>query len=75
MIVEKRIAAFEQLGFGMFVHFGLYSVMGKGEWAKHILNIPWDEYLKTRDNFSPKTTWAEEQLPPRLLTGRLEKQS
>lgn len=60
MIVEKRIAAFEQLGFGMFVHFGLYSVMGKGEWAKHILNIPWDEYLKTRDNFSPKTTWAEE---------------
>ena len=26
--VEK----FEKLGFGLFVHFGLYSVLGKGEW-------------------------------------------
>ena len=26
------IEKFEKLGFGMFVHFGLYSVIGKGEW-------------------------------------------
>ena len=34
MIVKKYIQDFEKLGFGMFVHFGLYSVLGKGEWAK-----------------------------------------
>ena len=60
MIIEKRIKEFEKLGFGMFVHFGLYSVIGKGEWVKHILNIPWCEYLKTLDNFAPKINWAAE---------------
>lgn len=60
MIIEERIKNFEKLGFGMFVHFGLYSVIGKGEWAKHSLNMPWEEYLKTLDSFCPKENWAEE---------------
>ena len=60
MIIEKRIKEFEKLGLGMFVHFGLYSVIGKGEWAKHNLNIPWEQYLKTLDSFAPKNNWAEE---------------
>ena len=34
MIVKQYIKDFEQLGFGMFVHFGLYSRLGKGEWAR-----------------------------------------
>ncbi len=33
LVPEKRIAAFEKLGFGMFVHWGLYSQKGKGEWV------------------------------------------
>ena len=28
----QYIADFENLSFGLFVHFGLYSVLGKGEW-------------------------------------------
>ncbi len=60
MIVEKRIKEFEKLGFGMFVHFGIYSVLGMGEWAKRHLNISWDEYLKNFDSFDPKKDWAEE---------------
>ena len=60
MIVEKRIKEFEKLGFGLFVHFGLYSVIGKGEWAKDQLNIPWEEYLKAMDTFCPKENWAQE---------------
>lgn len=31
-IPAKYIADFEQLGFGMFIHWGLYSQLGKGEW-------------------------------------------
>ena len=39
MIIKQYIKDFENLGFGMFVHFGLYSVLGKGEWAKKLLAI------------------------------------
>ena len=60
MIVKQYIKDFEKLGFGMFVHFGLYSVLGMGEWAKRKLNIPWEEYLKTMDSFNPKADWAQE---------------
>ena len=58
MIIEKRIKDFENLGFGMFVHFGLYSVHGKGEWA-HGINITPTEYEKLFYSFSPDLDWAK----------------
>ena len=30
------ISRFEKLGFGLFVHFGLYSKVGMGEWYLHL---------------------------------------
>lgn len=47
----KRISDFEELGFGMFVHFGLYSLMGKGEWVMNRENIDKNEYRKLADRF------------------------
>ena len=44
---EKRIAEFESLGFGMFVHWGLYSQLGMGEWTYHIHKRDMEEYKKT----------------------------
>lgn len=32
-IAEKYIQNYESLGFGMFIHWGLYSQKGKGEWT------------------------------------------
>ena len=58
MIIENRIKEFENLGFGMFVHFGLYSVHGKGEWA-HGRNISVEEYEKLFYKFNPEKDWAE----------------
>ena len=58
MIIEKRIKEFEKLGFGMFVHFGLYSVHGKGEWAYNI-NITPTEYEKLFNEFCPDKDWAK----------------
>ncbi len=49
---EPRIARFERLAFGMFVHWGLYSQIGRGEWAKHMQGIPTDEYMKLMDTFT-----------------------
>lgn len=60
MIIEQRIKDFENLGFGMFVHFGLYSVLGKGEWAYHTLNIKAEDYEPLAQQFQPKADWATE---------------
>lgn len=51
---------FEQLGFGMFVHFGLYSIIGKGEWSRHVFKYSEEEYKKYADKFKVKKTWAKE---------------
>ena len=49
-----RIAAFENLAFGMFVHWGLYSQMAKGEWVENMYGIPRDEYLKLMKTFTAR---------------------
>lgn len=59
MIVKDYIKRFEKYGFGMFVHFGIYSVLGKGEWAKYCLNIKHEEYRKLVKQFHPIEDWAE----------------
>lgn len=59
MIVKEYIKNFEKLGFGMFVHFGLYSLHGKGEWA-YGKSITPEEYEKLFERFSPDEDWAEE---------------
>lgn len=49
---EKRIAEFENLGFGMFVHWGIYSQLGRGEWIQHQAKIPKEEYEKLAQTFT-----------------------
>lgn len=60
MIVKQYIKEFEKLGFGMFVHYGLYSLVGTGEWAKLCNNIADEDYYPLVDQFNPKTDWATE---------------
>ncbi len=38
--------------FGMFIHWGLYSVLGRGEWAMSREAIPWEDYLPLADRFT-----------------------
>ena len=45
-VPEKRIAEFENFGFGMFIHWGIYSQLGQGEWVMNIAGIPKEEYKK-----------------------------
>ena len=56
----EYVKEFENLGFGMFVHFGLYSILGKGEWVKHMYDIPDAEYEPLMQKFKVKKTWAKE---------------
>jgi len=47
-----RVAAFEKRAFGLFVHWGLYSQLGKGEWVQKIHEIPVEEYEKLQSSFT-----------------------
>ena len=38
--------------FGMFIHWGLYSQMGQGEWIQHAKQIPGEEYQKLQQTFT-----------------------
>ncbi|MBR7096106.1 MAG: alpha-L-fucosidase [Clostridia bacterium] len=60
MIVEKRILDIEKLGLGMFVHFGSYSVHGRGEWARLAGILTNEEYDDLCHTFCPKPDWARE---------------
>jgi len=60
MIVREYIKEFEKLGFGMFVHFGVYSMFENGEWVKDIHQIPDDTYAAMAKKFNPDPDWAKE---------------
>jgi len=47
----RYIKEFEGLGFGMFVHFGLYSQLEKGEWTYSIHKRDMKEYEKLIETF------------------------
>lgn len=37
---------FQDNKFGVFIHWGIYSMLADGEWAMLQKNIPFDEYSK-----------------------------
>ena len=39
--------------FGMFIHWGLYSMLARGEWIRHYEQISNEEYQKCFDLFNP----------------------
>lgn len=59
MLVKQYIKDFEKLGFGLFVHFGLYSIREQGEWVKERLAVPDEEYCSLTEQFNPAPDWAE----------------
>ncbi len=46
--------------FGMFIHWGIYSVPARGEWVMYWERIPKDEYKKFAENFNPENFNPEE---------------
>jgi len=58
-----RIHWWRDAKFGMFLHFGLYAIPGRGEWVQWNEQIPVNEYAKLADQFNPTNftpdSWAE----------------
>ena len=53
------IEKFKKNGFGLFCHYGLYSVYGKGEWALSTGKIGSAEYNALKDVFQARKEWAK----------------
>jgi len=47
----ERMKWFHQARFGMFIHFGLYSLLERGEWVMFQERIPADRYARLADRF------------------------
>jgi alpha-L-fucosidase len=50
---EERIAWFHQARFGMFIHWGLYALPGRGEWAMFVERTKAREYARLARKFNP----------------------
>ncbi len=46
------LAWFQDAEFGLFMHYGLYSILGHGEWVMLREKIPVAEYAKLKDQFT-----------------------
>lgn len=51
---QASLAWFKNANYGMFIHYGLYSQLGRGEWVQFQEQIPLGEYEKLFDTFTAK---------------------
>lgn len=57
---EKRMKWFTDARFGMFIHFGLYSIPARGEWVRSTEEMAEEQYLPLFDEFNPDRFDAKE---------------
>lgn len=51
LLSQKDMQWWKDAKFGLFIHFGLYSVLGQGEWAMFNNRMDTSEYGKLKDSF------------------------
>jgi alpha-L-fucosidase len=51
---KRRLQWFVDARLGMFIHYGLYSQLGRGEWVMNRERIPVKEYERLAATFCPK---------------------
>lgn len=50
---NKRIEWFKEARFGMFIHWGLYSIPARGEWVRSTEQMSIEDYQEYFDEFNP----------------------
>ena len=56
----RRMKWWHKAKFGMFIHWGLYSVLARHEWVMEMEGIPVREYEPLAKQFKPKPNAARE---------------
>lgn len=57
---QANLLWFKDAKYGMFIHYGLYSILEKGEWVQLRDTIPVAEYAKLKDRFTADKFSADE---------------
>src|SRR6185312_8371430 len=57
---DRRMRWWHEAKFGMFIHWGLYSVIGRHEWAMEVEGVPIPQYELLAKHFSPKPNAARD---------------
>ena len=59
----RRMKWWHEARFGMFIHWGLYSVLGRHEWSMETEGVPVEEYEQLAKRFNPRPNcmrdWAK----------------
>ena len=50
---NKRVEWYKDARFGMFIHWGLYSIPARGEWIRSYERITKEDYMQYFDEFNP----------------------
>jgi alpha-L-fucosidase len=58
--IPERLKWWIEARFGMFIHWGIYSIPARGEWVMYQEHIPFEEYSKLADRFDPRDYRPEE---------------
>ena len=56
---EENLQSFVNARYGLFIHYGLYSLLGRGEWSLNKEKIAMDEYKRLADDFSAENFDAD----------------
>jgi alpha-L-fucosidase len=67
---ERRLRWWHEARFGMFIHWGLYSVLGRHEWVQEMEGIPAREYAQYAQQFRPKPNAAREWVRLAKIAGQ-----
>lgn len=57
--LPPRLKWWTDARFGMFIHWGLYALLARGEWVMYCERIPKAEYARLADRFRPSKFKAE----------------
>jgi alpha-L-fucosidase len=58
-VQDAHMKWWREARFGLFLHFGLYAIPGRGEWVQWNEQIPVEEYAKLADQFNPTNFSAD----------------
>ena len=67
--MKPELENFVSMRYGMFVHFGLFSMMERGEWVMNREKIPPAEMEKLAKKFNPVLKMECEGVPSIYRTG------
>ena len=60
MTYKDRMKWFHEARFGIYIHYGLYALTGRGEWTMYSERISPAEYAKLADDFKPAKGCTDE---------------